>query len=145
MALGGTPKPLQKYYSCNFMSANWWKTHDVAWFTMGIRWAFSAKRHTNCFIDLCKNVRAVWVSLERQNENSDRGTASGSQWDRLMLLLLLHKKYSNSVAGGSICSNLFRFEFSVCCYCFPSVFFSGEFVCACVCVCVRVCVLGRCL
>jgi len=44
----------------------------------------------------------------------------------LALLLLLHKKQSNSFAGSSICSNLFTIEFSMCCQLFFSCY-------ACVC------------
>ena len=35
--------------------------------------------------------------------------------DWLILLFLLHKKWSSSLAGSSICSNHFRFEISMCC------------------------------
>jgi len=44
-----------------------------------------------------------------------------------MCCSLLHKKYSSSFAGSSICSNLFRFQISVCCQFFFPFFFLFRF------------------
>jgi len=114
-----------KFVSVRTQSVTKWNQNPtVSWNEDWIGFArlkMSTKKHAEVVIvsTKCSTGNESWQTWTQLNVDDDKFGNHGlqcCQWHWLMFFSWLHKKKSSSLAESSICSNLFRFEFSVCCH-----------------------------